>query len=85
MTYEPRDGGCQAASGALFVKSKDAHFILCDVNGNISNMSQNCMRDLGLPPTIVLRSNNQNPKISLKEKDTFSRIGNSSRVRGGFK
>jgi hypothetical protein len=39
MTYDPRDGGCQAQSGALFVKTKDAHFFLCDSKGNISNMS----------------------------------------------
>lgn len=57
MTYEPRDGGCKPSQGALFVKASDAYFILCDGNGTITSISQNCMRALGLPPTLIMRSN----------------------------
>lgn len=39
LTYEPKDGGCTPSTGALFVRSKDTHFLLCDGKGNIHNMS----------------------------------------------
>ena len=56
MNYDPKDGGCTPSQGAVFVKSKDAHFLLCDGKGNIHNMSQTCMRNLGLPPNLVLKN-----------------------------
>jgi len=39
--------------GNQFIKTKDAHFLLCDADGFIHNMSGNCMKNLGLPPTIL--------------------------------
>ena len=57
LTYENKDGGCTPSPGALFVRTRDAHFLLCDGKGFIHNMSQNCMKDLGLPPSLVFKKN----------------------------
>ena len=61
LTYDTKDGQCTAQTGAVFEKTKDAHFLLCDGKGFIHGMSQNCMKNLGLPPTLVFKQNGAAP------------------------
>jgi hypothetical protein len=44
--------------GTQFIKAKDAHFLLCDSKGFVQGMSNNCMNNLGIPPTILSRAKN---------------------------
>lgn len=44
------------SDGNIYLKSKDAHYILCDSKGFIHGMSNNCMKNLGIPPTVLSKS-----------------------------
>ena len=84
LTYDTKDGQCTAQTGAVFEKTKDAHFLLCDGKGFIHNMSQNCMKNLGLPPTLVFK---QNPGASNAAQSTMIKqtsAGNVEMDEGGF-
>lgn len=39
LTYDTKDGGCCPSPQSVFIKTKDAHFLLCDGKGYIHNMS----------------------------------------------
>jgi hypothetical protein len=30
LTYDSKNGGCMPTQGSIFVRSKEAHFIMCD-------------------------------------------------------
>lgn len=42
-----------------FLKAKQAHYLLCDSKGAIQSISHNCMKNLGIPPSVVSKSKNE--------------------------
>ncbi len=57
------------AEGNQYIKSKDAHYILCDAKGQIHGISYNCMKNLGIPPTIISKT-----KTSMLETNSLATI-----------
>lgn len=62
-----------SSEGTHQIKAKDAHFILCDGKGFIHGMSNNCMKNLGIPPTILSRSKNMLDPSNLFHIEQFSK------------
>mmetsp|Transcript_1239 Transcript_1239/g.771 ORF Transcript_1239/g.771 Transcript_1239/m.771 type:complete len:123 (-) Transcript_1239:49-417(-) len=58
--------------GNQFIKAKDAHYILCDSKGYIHGMSHNCMKNLGIPPTMLSRSKNIHDASNLVHIEQFA-------------
>lgn len=58
--------------GNNYIKAKDAHYVLCDSKGFIHGISHNCMKNLGIPPTIISKSKNQFDASNLVSIDHFS-------------
>lgn len=60
------------SEGTHYIKTKEAHLILCDGKGFIHGMSYNCMKNLGIPPTILSRSKNIIDPSNLFNIEQFS-------------
>lgn len=58
--------------GSNYIKAKEAHFILCDSKGFIHGMSNNCMNNLGIPPTILSRPKNVLDQTNLAHIEQFA-------------
>ena len=60
------------SEGNNYIKAKDAHYILCDAKGQIYGISYNCMKNLGIPPTIISKAKNALEVGALVSIDQFS-------------
>jgi hypothetical protein len=58
--------------GTSYIKSKYAHYLLCDSKGYIHGISHNCMRNLGIPPTIISKSKSSFDSANLFHIEQFA-------------